>query len=164
MLVAVDYLELNNVAFEWAESYDTKDWDRLQRALGPSVRLDFRCFGGQLHESLSPKEYAGILIGVIGDKRLATQHHIGGSRWVKMDDGTVQAWHQLRVAHLRYSDENLSTVINHGHGHGVVHHGYKKIDGTWKLVMVAPDNHFSEYDLMGTVSGDFGNGPTNAAS
>lgn len=149
---AADYLELRNIAFEWAESYDTKDWDRLQKCLSESTRLDFRGLGGELHESLTPGEYAAVLTGVIGDKRLKTQHHLGGSRWERMPDGSVQAWHQLRVAHQRYSDESLSAVLNHGHGHGVVHHGYKKIDGAWKLEMVVPSLHWSEYDLMGTVS------------
>ena len=152
MLTAADYLEIRNIAFEWAESYDLKDWDRLQGCLAPSIRLDFRDLGGSLHESLTPEEYAAILTGVIGDKRLMTQHHLGGSKWERLSDGTVRAWHQLRIAHQRYADESLSVVVNHGHGHGVVQHGYRKINGAWKLEMVVPDNHWSEYDLMGTVS------------
>jgi scytalone dehydratase len=159
-----DYLELRNVAFEWAESYDTKDWDRLERCLGPSIRLDFRGLGGALHESLSPDEYAGILIGVIGDKRLKTQHHLGGSKWERLPDGTVQAWHQLRVAHQRYTNECLSAVVNHGHGHGVVQHGYRKVDGTWKLEVVVPSLHWSEYDLIGTLSPKAGSELANGAS
>ena len=30
-------------------------------------------------------------------------------------------------------------------------HGYRKIDEMWKLEMVVPNNHWSEYDLMGTL-------------
>jgi scytalone dehydratase len=162
--IPADYLELRNVAFEWAESYDTKDWDRLQRCLGPYIRLDFRGLGGKLHESLSPDDYAGILTGVIGNKRLKTQHHLGGSKWERLPDGTVQAWHQMRVAHQRYADESFSDVVNHGHGHGVVQHGYRKINGSWKLEMVAPSLHWSEYDLMGTLNPKEGSELVNGAS
>lgn len=89
---------------------------------------------------------------MIGDKRLQTQHLLGGSKWLRLDDGTVQAWHQLRVAHQRYVDESLSAVVNKGHGHGVVQHMYQKIGGHWKLEGVVPDNKWSEYDLYGTLS------------
>ena len=32
-----DYLGLNTVLFEWADSYDTKDWDRLRKVIAPTL-------------------------------------------------------------------------------------------------------------------------------
>ncbi|EHK17232.1 uncharacterized protein TRIVIDRAFT_173780 [Trichoderma virens Gv29-8] len=147
-----DYLSIRNVAFEWAESYDTKDWGRLRECLAPSVRLDFRSLRGVLHENLTPEEYSTILIGVIGDKRLKTQHFLGGAQWELLSDGSVRVAHQIRVAHQRYADETLAEVTNKGHAHGVTTHWYKKIDGVWKLEGVAPRLEFSEYDLFGTLA------------
>lgn len=112
----LDYLEIRNIAFEWVESYDTKDWARLQQILAPTICLDFRNLQGDLHEKISPTDYANILIGVIGDQRLKTQHLLSGSKWVRQPDGTIQVWHQMRVAHQRYADGSLSEVVNKGHG------------------------------------------------
>jgi scytalone dehydratase len=149
-----DYLEIRNVAFEWAESYDTKDWDRLRKCLAPSSRLDFRSLRGELHENLTPDAYVAILsdMKLLGSKRLKTQHLLGASKWERQGDGTVQVAHQIRVAHQRYVDEDLSAVANKGHAHGVTTHWFRKIEGTWKLEGVAPKLEFSEYDLFGTLS------------
>ncbi|KAI9708822.1 MAG: hypothetical protein M1820_003777 [Bogoriella megaspora] len=146
-----DYLDIQNVAFEWAQSYDTKDWDRLQRILAPSTHLDHRNLKGPFHEHLSPDEFAAILLKFIGDKRMMTQHFIGVSKWERSGDDTVRAWHQIRVAHQRYSDESLATVINKGHAHGMIEHRYRKIEGVWKLEGVVPNPGWSEYDLFGTL-------------
>ncbi|KAK0759547.1 hypothetical protein N5P37_007735 [Trichoderma harzianum] len=147
-----DYLSIRNVAFEWAESYDTKDWGRLKECLAPSVRLDFRSLRGAYHENLNPEEYSKILIGMIGDKRLKTQHFLGAGQWELQKDGLVRVAWQIRAAHQRYADETLAEVINHGHGHGVTTHWYQKIDGVWKLEGVAPRLDFAEYDIFGTLA------------
>ncbi|KAK5991672.1 Scytalone dehydratase PfmaJ [Cladobotryum mycophilum] len=153
-ITLLDYLDICNVAFEWAESYDTKDWERLRRCLAPSIRLDFRSLQGALHEQLSPDEYVAILsdMKLLGDKRLKTQHLLGGAKWERLGDDAVQVWHQMRVAHQRYVDEDMLVVANKGHGHGLARHSYRKIDGTWKLEGVAPKLEWSEYDLFGTLN------------
>ena len=150
----LDYLDLRSLTFEWADSYDTKDWARLRRCLAPSIRLDFRSLRGSLHENLSPDEYVAILSGpkLLGDKRMKTQHFIGASKWECLSDGTVQAWHQMRVAHQRYANEDLAVVINKGHAHGAIQHLYRKIEGAWKLEGVVPKHEWSEYDLFGTLN------------
>lgn len=63
----------------------------------------------------------------------------------------MQVDHQIRVAHQRYKDEGLTEVANKGHGHGVTQHVYKKIDGAWLIVRVAPSLNWFEYDLFGTL-------------
>ncbi|MCJ1446843.1 MAG: hypothetical protein MMC23_007350 [Stictis urceolatum] len=147
-----DYIDIRNVAFEWAESYDTKDWERLRACLAPSVRLDFRSLGMALHEKLSPDEYVAILTDTIGDKRMKTQHFLGGAKWECLSNGTVQVWHQVRVAHQRYTDEDLAVVANKGHAHGATQHWYRKIEGAWKLEGVVPKLGWTEYDLFGTLN------------
>ena len=142
-----------NVAFEWAESYDTKDWARLRRCLAPSSWLDFRGLQGSLHEHLSPDAFVAILSSeeILGRKRLKTQHLLGGAKWERQDDGAVRAWHQIRAAHQRYVDDELTAVANKGHAHGVTQHLYRKVDGAWKLEGVAPKLEWAEYDLFGTL-------------
>ena len=34
-----DYLGLNHALFEWADSYDAKDWDRLRKVIAPTLRV-----------------------------------------------------------------------------------------------------------------------------
>lgn len=34
-----DYLGLNAALYEWAESYDSKDWDRLRKCIAPTLRV-----------------------------------------------------------------------------------------------------------------------------
>ena len=34
-----DYLGLTEAAFEWADSYDSKDWDRLRKCIAPTLRV-----------------------------------------------------------------------------------------------------------------------------
>ncbi|KAF2653723.1 Scytalone dehydratase [Lophiostoma macrostomum CBS 122681] len=149
-----DYLAIRNLAFEWSESYDTKDWPRLRLALAPSVSLDFRSLRGELHDSLSPDEYVAILSStkLLGDPRMKTQHFLGASKWESLCDGSVQVDHQIRVAHQRYKDEDLLEVVNKGHGHGVTRHVYRKVTGSWKIVGVAPSLNWFEYDLFGTLN------------
>lgn len=82
---------------------------------------------------------------------MKTQHLIGGAKWEVSSDGTVQVWHQIRVAHIRYINEDLAIEASKGHAHGVTQHSYKKIDGVWKLYGVTPKLEFSEYNLFGTL-------------
>ncbi|KAL7934621.1 Scytalone dehydratase [Trichoderma chlorosporum] len=147
-----DYLSIRNIAFEWAESYDTKDWGRLKECLAPAVRLDFRSLRGELHENLTPEAYSTILIGMIGDKRLRTQHFLGAAQWEVLSDGRVRVAHQIRAVHQRYTDETLTELVNKGHGLGVTVHWYEKVNGVWKLEGVQPRLDISEFDIYGTLA------------
>ena len=126
-----------------------KSWDKLKKILGPSVRLDFRSINGVLEESLTPEQFAALISSkkVIGDPRVKTQHLLGGSDWSESDDGTVQVWWQLRVAHQRYEDLEHTSVAFRGHAHGSVTHRFKKIDGSWKLSGVRPEMYWTEHDF-----------------
>lgn len=84
---------------------------------------------------------------VLGDKRLKTQHFIGGTRWEKVSDDEVIGWHQLRVPHQRYKDDSLTDVEVKGHAHSTNKHWYKKFDGVWKFAGLAPYIRWSEYEF-----------------
>lgn len=105
----------------------------------------------ELYDGISPDEYVAILKKIIGDERLKTQHFLGASRWERLSDDSVHVWHQARVAHQRYTDVNLTEVVNKGHGHGVVQHWYKKINEVWKIEGSASSAEWTEYDLIGTL-------------
>lgn len=34
-----DYLGLTTCLVEWADSYDSKDWDRLRKCIAPTLRV-----------------------------------------------------------------------------------------------------------------------------
>lgn len=39
-----DFLGLSEAAFEWADSYDSKDWDRLRKCIAPTLRVSLPKF------------------------------------------------------------------------------------------------------------------------
>ncbi|KAF2666832.1 Scytalone dehydratase [Microthyrium microscopicum] len=144
-----DYLGLNTALFEWADSYDAKDWERLSKVIAPTLRIDYRSFLGKLWEAMPAEEFVKMASdpNVLGNPLLMTQHFIGGSRWEKVSDTEVTGYHQLRVPHQRYTDETRKEVAVKGHAHSHNTHWYKKIDGVWKFAGLNPDIRWGEYDF-----------------
>ena len=95
------------------------------------------------------EEFVGIMshVGFVGDPLVHTQHHIGASKWRKLSDTEVIGWHQLRAAHQRYTDSTLRIVENKGHGHAMIKHWYRKIDGEWKLSGLRPTVRWNELEF-----------------
>ncbi|KAI4113603.1 MAG: hypothetical protein LQ338_008150 [Usnochroma carphineum] len=143
-----DYLGLNAALFEWTESYDSKNWDRLRACIAPTMRIDYRSFLNKLWEAMPAEEYVAMASSpsVLGDPLLKTQHFIGASKWEKVSDTEVIGWHQLRVPHQRYTDESKTEIAVKGHAHGTNQHWYKKVDGTWKFAGLAPEIKWGEFD------------------
>lgn len=152
-----DYIAVGNVGFEWVQSYDLKDWDRLRRILAPAVTSDFRGIKGleTVFEDLTPDAYVAILSspGVLGNPLLKSQHLIGSKKYELLEDGRIRVHNQIRVAHQLYNDDELTAVRNKGHGHGVAIHTYEKVEGEWKLAITASTSEWSEFDLAGLLSG-----------
>lgn len=48
MSTYLDFLGLSAAAFEWADSYDSKDWDRLRKCIAPTLRVSWPAFAGSL--------------------------------------------------------------------------------------------------------------------
>jgi scytalone dehydratase len=83
---------------------------------------------------------------VLGNKRLKTQHFVGVSKWVQTSETEMTGYHQMRVAHQKYTDETLAEVAVKGHAHGKGTVWYRKVDGVWKFAGIEPDIRWSEYD------------------
>ncbi|KAH8158310.1 hypothetical protein CIB48_g9937 [Xylaria polymorpha] len=144
-----DYLGLMTCLVDWADSYDTKDWDRLRKCIAPTLRIDYRSFLDKLWEAMPAEEYISMVSSpdVLGDPLLMTQHFIGGTKWERVSDDEIIGVHQLRVPHQRYTDASRSQVAVKGHAHSTNTHWYKKIDGVWKFAGLDPQIRWFEYDF-----------------
>ncbi|KAI8628712.1 Scytalone dehydratase [Xylariaceae sp. FL1651] len=144
-----DYLGLMTCLVEWADSYDSKDWDRLRKCIAPTLRIDYRSFLDKLWEAMPAEEFVGMISNpaVLGDPLLMTQHFIGGTKWQKISDDEVVGVHQLRVPHQRYTDASRAAVAVKGHAHSTNTHWYRRIGGVWKFAGLCPDIRWSEYDF-----------------
>lgn len=144
-----DYLGLNAALYEWAESYDSKDWSRLAACVAPTMRIDYRSFLDKIWEAMPAEEYVAMASDphVLGDPLLKTQHFIGSSKWEYVSETEAIGWHQLRVPHQRYTDESRTEIAVKGHAHGSNQHWYKKIDNVWKFAGLAPIIRWGEFDF-----------------
>ncbi|KAH8753348.1 scytalone dehydratase [Diaporthe sp. PMI_573] len=144
-----DYLGLNAALFEWADSYDSKDWKRLSRCIAPTLRIDYRSFLDKMWPAMPAEEFIAMISdnAVLGNPLLRTQHFVGGSRWEKVSDTEVIGHHQLRVPHQVYTDASLKEVKVKGHAHSYNMHWYRKVEGVWKFAGLNPDIRWSEYDF-----------------
>ncbi|CAK7266038.1 Scytalone dehydratase [Sporothrix epigloea] len=144
-----DYLGLLTAAYEWADSYDAKDWARLRRCIAPTLRIDYRSFLDRLWEAMPADEFIAMISdpNVLGNPLLRTQHFFGASRWERVSDTEVIGYHQLRVPHQVYTDASLTTVAVKGHAHSANIHWYRKVDGVWKFAGLDPQIRWFEYDF-----------------
>ncbi|KAK5698515.1 Scytalone dehydratase [Elasticomyces elasticus] len=135
--------------YEWAHSYDTKDWAKLKTCIAPTLRIDYRSFLNKLWEAMPADEFVAMASDpkVLGDPLLMTQHFIGGTKWEKVSDTEITGYHQLRVPHQKYKDESRKEVAVKGHAHSYNTHWYKKVDGVWKFAGLDPDIRWGEYDF-----------------
>jgi len=135
--------------YEWADSYDTKDWARLRKCIAPTLRIDYRSFLNKIWEAMPAEDFVAMASDphVLGDMTLRTQHFIGGTKWEKVSDDTIIGYHQLRVPHQRYTDETCKQVLLKGHAHSYNKHWYKKVNGVWKFAGLNPDIRWHEYDF-----------------
>lgn len=113
------------------------------------AQIDYRKFLDKMWEAMPAEEFVAMASSpeVLGDKTLRTQHFIGGTKWEKASDDEIIGWHQLRVPHVKFSDESMKTEVVKGHAHSTNQHWYKKIDGVWKFAGLSPDIRWSEHDF-----------------
>ncbi|KAJ4392328.1 Scytalone dehydratase [Gnomoniopsis smithogilvyi] len=144
-----DYLGINAALFEWADSYDSKDWTRLSKCIAPELRIDYRSFLNKIWEAMPASDFLAMIsdTSVLGNPLLRTQHFIGGSRWEKVSETEVIGHHQLRVPHQIYTDASLKEVRIKGHAHSYNKHWYRKVDGVWKFAGLAPEIRWGEYEF-----------------
>ncbi|KAL2194795.1 Scytalone dehydratase [Corynascus similis CBS 632.67] len=134
--------------FEWAESYDSKDWERLGNCVAPNLRIDYRSFLNKLWEDMPADMYVGMASDpkFLGNSLLMTQHFFGLCRWEKTSETEITGRHQVRVAHQKYTDAARTEVAVKGHSHGGATVWYKKVDGVWKFAGICPHERWFEYD------------------
>ncbi|GIJ97949.1 centractin-actin-protein of the dynactin complex [Aspergillus viridinutans] len=144
-----DYLALKKVLFDWADSYDAKDWDRLRSIIAPTLTVDYTQIGLRKWSDMAAEDYMAMItdIDFLGDPTIKTQHLLGESWWEKISDTEVIGHHQLRAAHQVYTDSSLQTVKLKGHGHATNEHYYRKIDGVWKFAGLKPTVRWNEYQF-----------------
>lgn len=132
---AVDALACQGVFFEWAESYDLKDWKRLEACLAPVIEVDYSSMGGHgAVETPATSFIANISRrDRLGDPVLKTQHFLGASKWEQTSDTEIIGHHQLIASHLQYIDETFRTPRYEGVAHGTNVFKYKKLGDQWKL-------------------------------
>lgn len=82
----------------------------------------------------------------LGNIRLKTQHFVGATKWIQKSENEITGYHQMRVAHQKYKDDELSEAVMKGHAHGKSTIWYRKIDGMWKFAGIEPDIRWAEYD------------------
>ncbi|KAH7014676.1 scytalone dehydratase [Macrophomina phaseolina] len=128
--------------FEWAESYDTKDWDRLRNC------VDYRSFLDKIWDEMPADQFIAMASDpkFLGNPLLKTQHFIGASRWQQVSETEITGRHQVRVPHQKYTDESRKMVAVKGHSHGGATMWYKKVEGVWKFAGLCPDIRWFEYD------------------
>ncbi|KAK4234365.1 Scytalone dehydratase [Achaetomium macrosporum] len=147
-----DVLGCQAAFFELAESFDTKDWDRLAQCIAPTLYVDYRQVIGKLWESMPAEQFVTVASNpnFLGNRRIKTQHFIGTARWVKTSDDAITGYHQMRVAHQKYKDDELTEVLCKGHCHGKATVQYRRVDGVWKLAGMEPDIRWTEgeYDKI----------------
>ena len=83
--------------------------------------------------------------GFVGDPLVSTQHLLGASKFTQVSADEVQACHQIRAAHQRYTGADKQTVENKGHGHAMIRHKYSRIDGVWKFAGLRPEVRWNEF-------------------
>ncbi|RHZ64909.1 scytalone dehydratase arp1 [Aspergillus thermomutatus] len=144
-----DYLALKKVLFDWADSYDAKDWDQLRSIIAPTLTVDYTQIGLRKWIDMSAEDYMAMVtdIDFLGDPTIKTQHLLGESWWEKVSDTEVIGHHQLRAAHQVYTDSSLQTVKLKGHGHATNEHYYRKVDGVWKFAGLKPTVRWNEYQF-----------------
>ncbi|KAJ9605927.1 hypothetical protein H2200_009776 [Cladophialophora chaetospira] len=134
--------------FEWAESFDTKDWNRLAEVVAPTLYVDYRAVMGMLWDAMPAAQFVEMASSqhFLGNLRIKTQHFIGAGRYIKTSEDEITGYHQMRVAHQKYKDDDLTDVLVKGHAHGKATVHYRRIDGVWKFAGLEPDIRWAEHD------------------
>ena len=111
-------------------------------------KIDYRAFLNKLWEAMPAEQFLGMASDqkVLGNLRLKTQHFVGATKWSQTSEDEITGYHQMRVAHQKYADDELTEVAVKGHGHGKGTVWYRKVNGVWKFAGIEPDIRWSEYD------------------
>jgi len=165
-----EYLTLSALLFHWADSYDSKDWERLSRILAPVLLIDYTQVSGESFPAMPAAAFVEMMSspGFLGDPLLKTQHLLGLCEWDKVNDDFVIARQQLRAGHLRFEDESHKVEKQRGHSHATNEFYFRRIwvregegeEGSgqgrweWKWAGLKPEVRWNEFDFE-TIFGGF---------
>ncbi|GAM38414.1 hypothetical protein TCE0_033r09114 [Talaromyces pinophilus] len=147
----LDYNAFRDIAFDWADSLDRKDWEKLGDILAPTImclQVDYIMIGVAAIPAMPSSEFISMMSApnLLGHPLVRTQHLIGATKYEYVSDTETMATHQIRAAHQRYTTPEHKEVEATGHGHGNVKHWYRKMenDGQWKFAGVKPEMYWVE--------------------
>ncbi|KAJ4291941.1 Pituitary homeobox 2 [Kalmusia sp. IMI 367209] len=152
-----EWQDCSELAFEWARSYDEKDWERLGRMLAPTVTVNYGGVNNAQADAMPAAEFVKMMQNplFLGDKNIESQHLLGLSKWEKLSDTEIKSQHQSRAAHQRW-EEGRGDIAAKGHGHGLVTTFYKKVDGEWKWAGIQTKVDFNEHEFERVFVGSAG--------
>ncbi|KAJ5725585.1 uncharacterized protein N7483_006942 [Penicillium malachiteum] len=144
-----DYLACSELTFEWADSYDTKNWSRLANILAPTVKIHYAAVNDFKDDQLPAADFVKMMSApeFLGDPLIHTQHLMGASKYRQIAPDLIEGYHQIRAAHQRYTGLGLEEIEAKGHGHAVITLTYKKVDGEWKWGGITTDIRWNEYEF-----------------
>jgi len=144
-----DYLTITSLVFEWGDSYDNKDWERLAKILSPTMLIDYSIVGHSRIDDMPAQDFIGMMSSpkFLGDPLVRTQHLMGAAKYERISATEIVGHHQIRAAHTRYVSLETKEVENKGHGHSYIKHWYRKVDGVWKLAGLCPKVYWNEFNF-----------------
>lgn len=103
----------------------------------------------QLWEVMPAEQFLGMASSekFLGNPRIKTQHLIGAGKLTQTSDDEITGFHQMRVAHQKYKDDEMTEVLHKGHAHGKATVWFRRVDGTWKFAGLRPDIRWAEHDV-----------------
>lgn len=114
----------------------------------PPGQVDYRAYMNKMWDALPAADLVAMASSphFLGNQRIKTQHFVGASKWTRKSDTEITGYHQMRVAHQRYADDDLTTVLAQGHAHGKATIHYRNVEGEWKFAGLEPDIRWTEFD------------------
>ncbi|KAH7079989.1 Scytalone dehydratase [Paraphoma chrysanthemicola] len=146
----------SEVSWQWAWSYDTKDWTKLAGLVTPSLHIDYRAVRGpEFNFASQPADEFIASISSpteLGDPLVATQHLLGLASWTRSDDTHITAAFQIRAQHIRFASDGAGgrskKQVMAAVGHGTVEHEFELDEaGRWKLAGIKPVVTFADGDM-----------------
>lgn len=165
----LEWRDCMELTFEWADSYDAKNWSRLASILAPTVRINYASVNDYHNDALPAADFVAMMSapGFLGNPNIDTQHHMGACKFRRVASDEIEGKWQIRAAHQRYRDEGVRypgvektaktkkgerAVLLTGHSHATITLVYKKVDGVWKWAGIETEIRWNEsgFDKMFT--------------
>ncbi|KAK4508695.1 hypothetical protein PRZ48_002434 [Zasmidium cellare] len=143
------------LTYNWAKSFDTKEWDLLRSITRDRVELDYQGLNPkQVVQVMSREDFVeGFAKKTPGDERLQTQHLIGGMVFSKTGTNTAKRDFQVRARYLKHFEDGSVKEWTAGI---LGTHFYERdgVEGDWGLAGLRPHTMTFEVGGWGDVFGE----------